>query len=141
MNPDEAPEETGSDPNVPVVKGDLRAAQNYVESTMKRGLFLSDIKALAMAALATLGGGYTVLHTLDSRAQEKVDGGVTLLEAKVDTKLATLQGEIGAMKQQLDENKSVTQATNDTVNKLAVRLGVVPTMPVPVQPARTDGGR
>lgn len=142
MNPELGPDEHGSDPRTPVVKGDLREAQAHVEGAMKRGLMLSDLKALAMTVIAILGGGYAVLHTLDNRAQAQVDAGAALVEAKVDAKLATLEGEIGALKQQMNENKSVTQATNDTVNKLAVRMGVVPTMPVPVPVAPTkDGGR
>ena len=50
MNPDAAPEPK-SDPGVPVVKGDLRATQNHVEAAMRRGLFMSDLKAGAMTVI------------------------------------------------------------------------------------------
>ena len=139
MNPDKAPDEAKSDPSVPVVKGELRAAQNHVEAVMKRGLFISDLKAGAMTVIGILAGGYAALHAIDGRAQDKVDAGVTSVREVTEEKFKAVEQRIDWLDKQIAETKSVGQATNGTINRMAIRQGVVPVQPKPVPPR--DGGQ
>lgn len=118
-NGNHLPPEEGSDPNVPVTKGDMR-----------RGLFWSDIKSFIIAAGAVVTGVWGALHALDARGQAQVDAGVAVVRAATDER-------IHAIEQRLDRQQSVSDATQSTVFAIAIKLGVQPTVPAP---RPRDGG-
>lgn len=138
MNPDAAPEPK-SDPGVPVVKGDLRATQNHVEAAMRRGLFMSDLKAGAMTVIGILAGGYAALHALEGRTQTMVQEGDAGVRTETDLKFKAIEQRMDWQEKQIAESKSIAQATNDTINRMAIKQGVVPAQPKPVPPR--DGGQ
>ena len=129
MNPDKAPEEPISDPSVPVVKGDLKATQTHVEAAMKRGLFLSDLKAGAMTVVGILAGGYAALHAIDGRAQDKVDAGVTSVREVTEEKFK-------AIEQRLDRTDKQADRMEQKLDKVLEGLR----LPNPA-PAPKDAGR
>jgi len=138
VNPDEAPKRTQSG-EMPALKNDLKETQSHVEAAMKRGLFLSDLKAGAMTVIGILAGGYAALHAIDGRAQDKVDAGVASVREVTEEKLKAIEQRMDWQEKQLGEAKSIATATNDTINRMALRQGVVPAQPKPVPPR--DGGQ
>lgn len=128
MNPDEAPTRTQSG-EMPALKGDLKATQTHVEAAMKRGLFLSDLKAGAMTVVGILAGGYAALHAIDGRAQDKVDAGVTSVREVTEEKFK-------AIEQRLDRTDKQADRMEQKLDKVLEGLR----LPNPA-PAPKDAGR
>jgi len=128
VNPDEAPTRTQSG-EMPALKGDLKATQTHVEAAMKRGLFLSDLKAGAMTVVGILAGGYAALHAIDGRAQDKVDAGVTSVREVTEEKFK-------AIEQRLDRTDKQADRMEQKLDKVLEGLR----LPNPA-PAPKDAGR
>ena len=88
--------------------------------------------------LIVIAGCWGVFKVVLHEAQAQTDAGVTLVNKVNEEKFKAIEQRMDWLDKQIAETKSVGQATNDTVNKMAIRAGVVPTMPTPA-PAR-DGG-
>ena len=131
------PAEEASDPGVPVVKADLRAAVAHVEASAKRGLVFSDIKALTMMVVGVVGATYAVLHTLEARGQTQIDSGVTQVTKETDLKLQAVQQQVNDLKSGMARIDHKTEDTQATVNAIAIRLGVQPVR----TPAPSDAGK
>lgn len=134
MNPDEAPKRTQSG-EVPALKGDLKEAQKHVERSMGQQLTLNYLATL----IIVIGGCWAVFKAVLHEAQAQTDAGVVLVKAVTEEKLRAVEQRMDWLDKQIAETKSVGQATNDTVNKLALRFNVVPSQPKPVPPR--DGGQ
>lgn len=129
MNPDKAPEEPISDPNVPVVKGDLRAAQNRVEAAMRRGLMWSDVKSAVIAAGAVGSVLLAGWGRVEAWAQSKVDAGTQPIARDV----ADLKAEVREMK---TEHREALGRMERKFDSLFLYLRI----PNPA-PAPRDGGQ
>lgn len=134
MNPDEAPKRTQSG-EMPALKNDLKAAQQHVKRSMGQQLTLNYLATL----LVVVGGCWAVFKVVLHEAQAQTDAGVELVKAVTEQKLKAVEQRMDWLDKQIAETKSVGQATNDTVNKLAIRFNVVPSQPKPVPPR--DGGQ
>lgn len=134
MNPDEAPKRTQSG-EMPALKGDLKETQAHVEKTMGQRLTINYVATILVVIAGCWGVFKVVLH----EAQAQTDAGVVLVKAVTEEKLKAVEQRMDWLDKQIAETKSVGQATNDTVNKLAIRFNVVPSQPKPVPPR--DGGQ
>ena len=134
MNPDEAPKRTQSG-EMPALKGDLKETQAHVEKTMGQHLTINYVATILVVIAGCWGVFKVVLH----EAQAQTDAGVVLVKAVTEEKLKAVEQRMDWLDKQIAETKSVGQATNDTVNKLAIRFNVVPSQPKPVPPR--DGGQ
>ncbi len=129
MNPDQAPEEPTSDPSVPVVKSDLRAAQNHVEAVMRRGLMWSDVKSAVIAAGAVGSVLLAGWGRVEAWAQSKVDAGTQPIARDV----ADLKAEVREMK---TEHREALGRMERKFDSLFLYLRI----PNPA-PAPRDGGQ
>lgn len=125
MNPDAAPDEPASDPSVPVVKGDLRAAQNRVEKTMGQRLTVNYVATL----LVVIAGCWAVFKVVLHEAQAQTDAGVELVQARADERFK-------AIEQRLDRTDKQADRMEQKLDKVLEGLR----LPNPA-PAPKDAGR
>ena len=118
------PDDEQSDPSVPVVKGDLRAAQSHVEHTIGQRLTVNYIVTLAMVVAACWGVLKVVLH----EAQAQTDAGVQLVQTRADERFR-------AIEQRLDRTDKQADRMEQKLDRLMEGLRI----PNPA-PAPKDGG-
>jgi hypothetical protein len=132
VNPDKAPEEPASDPSVPVVKSDLRAAQQHVESAMKRGLGLNYVTTGA----SIIAAAFAVYFTIMREAKAQTDAGIAVSEANQAKETNQLKVDVGVLKVKTDLVESAVQRQEQKMDKLLEVLRI----PNPA-PAPKDAGR
>lgn len=135
MNPD-LPPEPGTDPKVRIVRAEVQAAQEHVETAMKRGLMWSDVKSVVIALSAVASVLLAGAGRIDAYAQDKVDAGV-------QRELTPLAKDIDKLKLEVEILKIKTINTEGTVGRLEQkqdRMLEALRIPNPA-PAPKDGGQ
>lgn len=127
MNPDKAPEEPISDPSVPVVKGDLRAARNHVESVMKRGLGVNYITTGA----SIIAAAFAVYFAIMREAKAQTDAGIAVSEANQAKETNQLKVDVGVLKVKTDLVESAVQRQEQKMDKLLEVLRIPNPAPAP----------
>lgn len=124
--------EVESDHNVPVVKGDLKAAQKHVEHYVRSGLSANYLATVAGIIGATFAAYFTIMH----EAKAQTDAGIAVSEANQAKETNQLKVDVGVLKVKTELVESAVQRQEQKMDKLLEVLRI----PNPA-PAPKDAGR